>query len=51
MTIASPMYLSSVPPSSWRMSVHAVRYSFMNSTSSVGESSSDMVEKDSMSLK
>jgi hypothetical protein len=34
MMTASPMYLSSVPPSSWRMSVQAVRYSFISSTRS-----------------
>ena len=50
-TTASPMYLSSVPPSSCTMSVQAVRYSFMSSTSRAGGIFSEKVENDWMSEK
>ena len=45
------MYLSSVPPSAWTMSVHAVRYSFISSTRRDGDSFSEKLENDWMSLK
>ncbi len=45
------MYLSSVPPSSCTMSVQAVRYSFMSSTSGPDASFSENVEKLWMSEK
>ncbi|OQA88143.1 MAG: hypothetical protein BWY28_01631 [bacterium ADurb.Bin236] len=41
-TIASPMYLSSVPPYCMSIAVISVRYSFSNSTSSSGVRASDM---------
>ena len=43
--MASPSYLSMVPPSSWMMSVMADRYSLSRAVSSSGVSISDRVVK------